>query len=89
MTVMFYFCGGCNQRHDRALFAERLRLRYPQIRFVLPSWEGECDAVVVICGCNAACANHEHATGKAGKIIVRGAEDFPAVCAFLEALPAD
>lgn len=84
MTVRFYFCGGCNQRHDRGMFAERLRRKYGDVSFVMPAYEGECDGVIVICGCNAACANHHGYEGRYGKLIVRGAQDFDAACAFVE-----
>lgn len=74
MRVAFKYCGGCNPRWDRTEIAARTASDEPGISLVRA---GEpADIVAVVCGCEAACAEHETLRGEHGKIILTQAADY-------------
>ncbi|WP_332236629.1 hypothetical protein [Sporolactobacillus sp. KGMB 08714] len=75
MKIRVKFCGGCNPRYDRGEIVRQLRTDFPDIDVVF-SGEAEADLVVVICGCEVACADHAALHGRLGKIILVRAEDY-------------
>jgi NAD(P)-dependent dehydrogenase (short-subunit alcohol dehydrogenase family) len=57
IKVGLKFCGGCRARYDRAAAARRMREALSgTIEFVAPD-SGEAAFVLVICGCETACAD--------------------------------
>ena len=57
MTAALKYCGGCNPRYDRSAAARRLA-EAAGLPFLAPARPGEtCDALVVLCGCSARCAD--------------------------------
>ncbi len=85
LTVGVKYCGGCNPRYDRVALVEELAAAVPAARFV-PARAGEpCGALLVVCGCAAACASTAGLEAPLGRVTVRGREDLPrAVQALLE-----
>lgn len=57
MKVGVKYCGGCNPRYDRVAEINRLRAEFPDAAFVSASGNADCDIVLVVCGCPAACAD--------------------------------
>lgn len=82
MTVAVKYCGGCNPRYDRTKALAELKAALPEARFV-PATPGEPgDALLVLCGCTARCAD---LTGlETGiQVIVCGPGDLPGAAARL------
>ncbi|MCD8232627.1 MAG: hypothetical protein LUD14_12630 [Clostridiales bacterium] len=85
MTVNIRFCGGCNPRYDRGAFARRLIRDYPNLTFIYNA-ETDTDAVILLCGCSAACARVPESFGTFGRVTVRGEEDRGRLYSFLDSL---
>lgn len=85
MTVNIRFCGGCNPRYDRGAFARKLISLYPNLEFIYNA-EENTDAVMLLCGCSAACAKVPESYGAFGRCTVRSEEDRDMVCRFLDSL---
>ena len=62
------YCGGCNPRYDRTALVGRLAERCPNVRFVRAESGREYDALLVVGGCCACCAD---ISGLAGRRVVR------------------
>ena len=80
MTAAVKYCGGCNPRYDRTGALAELKAALPGVRFV-PAAPGQAaDALLVLCGCTARCAD---LTGlEAGmQVIVCGPGDLPGAAA--------
>ena len=57
MTAAVKYCGGCNPRYDRTGALAELKAALPGVRFV-PAAPGQAaDALLVLCGCTARCAD--------------------------------
>ena len=57
MNIGVKYCGGCNPKYDRgALFGRTLK-NYPEHSFEIADETKEYDVLLVICGCERACAN--------------------------------
>ncbi len=54
-VVGLRYCGGCNPRYDRVAAVERVRSSLPEAEFH-PAAPGQ-EAVLVVCGCPARCAD--------------------------------
>ena len=51
------YCGGCQPRYDRTAAVARMGQRFKD-RIVFVRWDDpEAEAVLVICGCDVACAD--------------------------------
>jgi 4-hydroxybutyrate CoA-transferase len=83
MTVKIKYCGGCNPRYDREAFFRRLAETFPEIIFQSNPEEGPC-AGLVICGCDAACADASNCIGSSGRVTVWREDAFESVCRFLK-----
>jgi 4-hydroxybutyrate CoA-transferase len=82
--VRIKYCGGCNPRYDRTGLAARLRADFPELDMPeTGEGGGPYDFVAVICGCPAACAEHEGLEGKAGKMLIVSAGEYGALAAAL------
>ena len=79
------YCGGCNPRYDRTALVGRLAERCPNVRFVRAESGREYDALLVVGGCCACCAD---ISGLAGRRVVRlrRAEDLEEAAEILAAL---
>ena len=85
LEVGVKYCGGCNPRYDRTALAARLRASCPFARFT-PAVPGEaCDALLVLCGCTARCADRTGLSGRYGQYTVSGAGGEEGAEAFLRA----
>ncbi len=83
MTVNIRFCGGCNPRYDRGAFAGRIQKEYPDFQYQYNSPENT-DAVILLCGCSAACAHIPEGQDRLGQFVVWNREMWDDVCHFLE-----
>ena len=50
------YCGGCNPRYDRVAAVNKLKSLLPEMAFEAVQPDHDYDSVVVVCGCDAACA---------------------------------
>ena len=57
MKVGVKYCGDCNPRYDRVAEVYKLKEEFPDAAFVNASGNPDCDIVLVVCGCPAACAD--------------------------------
>lgn len=69
MTIGIRYCGGCNPRFDRAEIASRLKKEFPQ-HDVRIHPDTDTDAVVILCGCSAACADVTAGYGVYGRFVL-------------------
>ncbi len=61
-VVGLRYCGGCNPRYDRVAAVERLRAQLPDLK-LCPAAPGQ-EAVLVVCGCPARCADVSGLNGR-------------------------
>ena len=82
MTAAVKYCGGCNPRYDRTGALAELKAALPGVRCVAAAAGQGADALLVLCGCTARCAD---LTGlEAGmQVIVCGPGDLPGAAARL------
>lgn len=57
MRVGIKYCGGCNPRYDRVAFVEGLKCQYEETDFELAAPGTLYDYLLVVCGCQARCAD--------------------------------
>lgn len=77
MRVGVKYCGGCNARYDRTALVARLKAALGGgVDWVGAAAELDAplDFVLVVCGCTAACAQHQDLTGARGKLILHAQE---------------
>lgn len=60
MKIGIKYCGGCNPRFDREKIVERLTADYSNVFFEFAKENNLYDFVIIINGCNSACASHEN-----------------------------
>lgn len=53
--VAIKYCGGCDPGFDRVAFAEKLRAAAANSVEWATLEDGDCDIVLMICGCETAC----------------------------------
>ena len=83
MIVQVKYCGGCNPRYEREALLERLTKAFPQIDFQTQLCMAPA-AAVVICGCDAACAEVSGCIGSSGRIVIWKESAYEAVYRFLQ-----
>ena len=60
MKIGIKYCGGCNPTYDRTDVVSRLKLHIGQDDIVETAKQGiNYDIVVLLCGCDKACANYQ------------------------------
>ncbi len=79
MKVGIKYCGGCNPRYDRVAEVTRLKAQFPGAEFVSASGNPDCDFVLVVCGCPAACVDTEGLKAKAEMFTLWKPEDMERV----------
>ena len=57
MTIGVKFCGGCNPMYDRGKLFEKTKEAYPDHAFEIADDTKEYEKLLVICGCERACAD--------------------------------
>jgi len=80
------YCGGCNPRYDRVGYVRKLQAEYPEFEFVNARDGEEYEAVLVVCGCLAQCAEHGTLTVRKGKVLLGAADHFKKTEAFLHSI---
>lgn len=72
MEVLVRYCGGCNPRYDRSKVLELIKGEFPEDEFIVTSSHEERagDAVLVLAGCTAACADYSKVSSPHHPIIV-------------------
>lgn len=88
MIVQVRYCGGCNPRYDREALLERLTKAFPEIEFRTQPGSAP-DAGMVICGCDAACAEVSGCAGSRGRIVVWKESAYEAACRFMHEILQD
>ena len=83
-TVALRYCGGCNPRYDRGGLVRQLTKRFSNLQFVpFSDSEQRLLAVLVICGCTAACAGQRDLPGSVPRLVITSAEGLDKASAFL------
>lgn len=75
MDIGIKYCGGCNPKYDRKEFLHNLK-RNSNFNFEIADLNKVYDIVIVLCGCNSSCVNHEELKFKLRKILVKSQEDY-------------
>ena len=88
MIVQVKYCGGCNPRYEREALLERLTEAFPQIEFHTQTCRNP-RAGLVICGCEAACADAAGCIGSGGRIVIWKENAFETACRFLQEILQD
>ena len=57
MTIGVKFCGGCNPMYDRGKLFEKTKEAYPDYTFEMADDTRKYEKLLVICGCERACAD--------------------------------
>ena len=78
------YCGGCNPRYDRVGLVRTLQAENPEIEFKNAENGTEYDAVLVVCGCLAQCADHATLQGRLGKLVMGATDKLKDVKALLQ-----
>lgn len=89
MRIGVKYCGGCNPRYDRTDLVAQLKnkLGGEGLEWVSASMTKEpLDFVLVVCGCTAACAEHQSLKGAHGKLVVHAQEQYAAALERLKQL---
>lgn len=85
MTVNIKYCGGCNPRFDRAEIVRRLKEKFPLNTYLINDQEST-DAVIILCGCSAACADVTDCYGVYGRFVLWKESAWDALCGFLNSI---
>ena len=72
LEVGVKYCGGCNPRYDRTAVRARLKAACPFASFSTAIPGEPCDALLVLCGCTARCADVTGLTGRYGQWTMYG-----------------
>ena len=75
MRIGVKYCGGCNPRYDRTGLVAQL----------INKLGGE-GLEWVVCGCTAACAEHQSLNGARGKLVIHAQEQYAAALERLKQL---
>lgn len=85
MRIGLKFCGGCNPRHDRGEFANRIRLAFDTVHEIENAVEGEMyDYLLLIGGCTNCCANYAVYRIKERVLSITHERDFENVVYYLD-----
>ncbi|UZW13607.1 hypothetical protein OSC52_17475 [Clostridium pasteurianum] len=75
MSIGIKYCGGCNPSYDRKNFLWKIK-RLINADFENAQVDKIYDIVIVLCGCNSCCADHNKFKYRFKKILVTCAEDY-------------
>lgn len=77
MKIGIKYCGGCNNRYDRATFVEKFKNAVEGMEYVQ---QGETyDHLLVVCGCHSCCASIQNIAVNGSIIYFKSTEDFDEV----------
>lgn len=63
------YCGGCSPRYDRVAAVEHIRRNLPNDA-MLTAWDdAETDIILVVTGCETACADRSALEGRTVKVL--------------------
>ncbi len=82
MTADIRFCGGCNPRYDRGELARRIRAAFPSVHFLCNA-DVRTDAILLLCGCSAACLRVPEKLEGIRRLTVTGDDQWEEICHFL------
>ncbi len=85
MTIAVKYCGGCNPHFERRDIVARLEADFPGIRIVTLG-SAPADSIVVICGCQRACASAGTHTAQHGVFTLTRADDYAHLAGALDTL---
>lgn len=85
MIINIRYCGGCNPRYDRAEIVRRLEERFPLHTYLINSLENT-DAVIILCGCSAACADVTESYGVYGRFVFWNRSAWQMLCDFIKSI---
>ena len=85
-SVGFRYCGGCNPRFDRVGVVRKLQEEFPDVSFDYAEENRQYAAILIVCGCHAACANQTGLPCAAEKLVITSKTDIPAAKALLQRL---
>ncbi|HJB56570.1 MAG TPA: hypothetical protein H9714_03365 [Candidatus Flavonifractor intestinipullorum] len=86
LRVALKYCGGCNPTYARSQVLQALQAHFPRVRFAPFRAEEDWSALVLICGCPAACARPPQGAETLPLFRVRAPAEIPPVLRGLEAL---
>jgi len=76
MKIGIKYCGGCNPTYDRTEVVSKLKKRLSESDSIETANQGIIyDIVVILCGCNKACANYENLESKYEKVCISSEKD--------------
>lgn len=77
MKIGIKYCGGCNNRYDRAGFVNKLKNGVDGMEYVQ---QGEVyDHLLVVCGCPSCCASIQNIAVNGSIIYIKSTKDFDEV----------
>jgi len=80
MEIGVKYCGGCNSKYDRTEFLEKIKLKCSEdIIFKHIDEKTEVDLIIVICGCNIACADYKSIKSKNGSVLISNENDINSI----------
>lgn len=74
MEIGIKYCGGCNPQYNRSEWVKALMEEFSDVTFETASKDKYYDVVLIVNGCNSACASHEELKGKE-KLFVKSEKD--------------
>ena len=80
MEIGVKYCGGCNSKYDRTAFLEKIKSGCSKdIIFKNANDKTEVDFIIVLCGCNTACADYQRLKSKNGLVLVSNENDINSI----------
>lgn len=73
MIIGVKYCGGCNPRYNRADILQQLQTRFARHSFCLAAACPQMDVLLVLQGCDAACADIQGYAPRYGVLTVTDA----------------
>ena len=76
MKIGIKYCGGCNPNYDRSSVVSSLEKSIAKSISIETAKQGIIyDVIIIICGCNSACASHDNLEAKYEKICITSGND--------------
>ena len=84
MTIGIKYCGGCNPRYDRVAKVTAFKAEHPTFEYFSAKAGRHYDYVFVVCGCPAACAEHNKINVKKQIFTLRQDRDWDILYLFFQ-----
>ncbi len=85
-SVGIRYCGGCNPRFDRVGVVRKLQEEFPEVLIEYTEENRQYAAILIVCGCHAACASQSGLPSAAEVLLITSEADIPAAKALLQRL---